>query len=44
MAKVPTAMELTASHAEREVGAGAVAVTSSMHGLLLGEFIMEMLS
>jgi hypothetical protein len=44
MAKVPTAMEPTASHAEREAeaGAGAAALaSSSMQGLLLGEFIME---
>lgn len=44
IAKVPTAMELTASHAERDAGTGAEtgagAARSSMHGLLLGEFIM----
>lgn len=41
IAKVPTAMEPTASHAEREAGTGcAGAPSSSMHGLLLGEFIM----
>lgn len=39
MAKVPTAIEPTASQAERAVLAGSGA-RSSMQGLLLGEFIM----
>ena len=47
IAKVPTAMEPTASHAERVAAAAGAAEaagtapTSSMHGLLLGEFIMD---